>query len=236
MKPVLALITMGAATCLLWSGPALALNPSLEVSQYAHTAWTVRDGFALGNIYAIAQTPDGYLWLGTEFGPVRFDGVRSLPWQPPAGQKLPNENVNSLLVTHDGTLWIGTFAGLARLSGGKLTQVSEVGDQFVSSLFEDRQGTVWIATFGNAGRRGFLYAMKGGRVQPYAVQADFGRAIWSMYEDSSGNLWAAAQSGLWRLQLPRTSESLRHSDLQAPFLGGTRIAHWSIDPASKHSL
>ena len=68
---------------------ASAFDPSFDVSQYAHTAWTVRDGFVKGNIYAMTQTPDGYLWLGTEFGLLRFDGVRSLPWQPPAGQHLP---------------------------------------------------------------------------------------------------------------------------------------------------
>ena len=65
---------------------ASAFDPSLDVSQYAHAAWTVRDGFVKGNIYAMTQTPDGYLWLGTEFGLLRFDGVRSVPWQPPAGR------------------------------------------------------------------------------------------------------------------------------------------------------
>jgi len=59
-----------------------ALDPSLDVSQYAHTAWKIRDGFPKGIIQSIAQTPDGYLWLGTEFGLLRFDGVRSIPWQP----------------------------------------------------------------------------------------------------------------------------------------------------------
>ena len=85
---------------------AFALNPALDVSQYAHTAWTVRDGFAVGNIYAMAQTPDGYLWFGTEFGLFRFDGIRSTAWQPPTGQQLPegNININSLLVTRNGTL------------------------------------------------------------------------------------------------------------------------------------
>jgi signal transduction histidine kinase/ligand-binding sensor domain-containing protein len=202
MKADWKLVAIGTLAILLGVPPVLALNPSLEVSQYAHTAWTVRDGFALGNIYAMAQTPDGYLWLGTEFGPVRFDGVRSIPLQPLAGQKLPDVNVNSLLVTRDGTLWIGTFAGLAGLSGGKLSQlqVSEVGDQFVSSLFEDSKGTVWIGTMGREGRFGRLYAMQGGRVQRYGEDVDFGRAVWAMYEDSSGNLWAAAQSGLWRIK------------------------------------
>ena len=60
---------------------AFALNPALDVSQYAHTAWKVSEGFFKGVIasYSIAQTPDGYLWLGTEFGLLRFDGVRFSP-------------------------------------------------------------------------------------------------------------------------------------------------------------
>ena len=120
MKAVLALITI-STLFLLGAPPVLALDPSLDISQYAHTAWTVREGFSLGNIYAMAQTPDGYLWLGGEFGLFRFDGVRSVPWQPPAGQHLPEKNINALLVTRDGTLWIGTFAGLVTWSGGKLT-------------------------------------------------------------------------------------------------------------------
>jgi len=132
------------------------LNPSLEISQYAHTAWIARDGFSLGNIYAMAQTPDGYLWLGGEFGLFRFDGVRSIPWQPPAGQHLPDKPF-SLLVTRDGTLWIGTYAGLVTWSGGKLMRYPELDGLRVTSLLEDREGTVWAglldASFGtHAGR------------------------------------------------------------------------------------
>ena len=61
---------------------ALALNPALDVSQYAHMSWKVRDRFVKGTVFSIAQTPDGYLWLGTEFGLVRFDGVQRVTWQP----------------------------------------------------------------------------------------------------------------------------------------------------------
>lgn len=63
------------AVILLTRPFALALNPGLDASQYAHTAWKVREGFTKGFIYAITQTPDGYLWLATEFGLLRFDGV-----------------------------------------------------------------------------------------------------------------------------------------------------------------
>jgi ligand-binding sensor domain-containing protein len=154
MKARLALITISTLSLLLGTSPVLALNPSLEVSQYGHTAWTIQDGFSLGNIYAIAQTPDGYLWFGTEFGLFRFDGVRSIRWQPPAGQHLPDKNINSLLVTRDGTLWIGTFSGLVTWSGGKLTwrPEPELRRQFVASLYEDREGTVWASTLTDRGR------------------------------------------------------------------------------------
>ena len=137
-----ALLALSVLHLLVWAPAALALDPSLEVSQYAHTAWTVRDGFSLGAIFAMAQTPDGYLWLGAEFGLFRFDGIHSVPWQPPAGQQLP-ERPYSLLVTRDGTLWIGTFAGLATWSGGTLTRYPELDGLFVTSLLEDREGTVW---------------------------------------------------------------------------------------------
>ena len=186
---------------LLGSAPgAYALDPALDVSQYAHTAWTVRDGFSLGNIYAMAQTPDGFLWLGTEFGLFRFDGVRTIPWQPPAGQQLPEKNINALLVTRDGTLWIGTFAGLATWSGGKLTWRPELGRQFVASLFEDREGTVWASTLAGIQASGRLCAIRKASTQCYGEDGAFGRAVWALYEDSSGNLWAGAQSGLWRMR------------------------------------
>lgn len=198
MKPALARIAVSTLTFLLGSPLALALNPSLDTSQYAHTAWTVRDGFALGNIYAIAQTPDGYLWLGGEFGLSRFDGIRATPWQPPAGQQLPEKNINALLVTRDGTLWIGTFSGLATWSRGQLTWRPELGRQFVSSLFEDHDGTVWAGTLEDPSGR--LCAIRNRGTQCYGQDGSFGRAVWAMHEDSSGTLWAAAQSGLWRIK------------------------------------
>src|SRR5579883_489097 len=87
---------------------AHALDATMDINEYAHTAWTVRDGFSLGNIYAIAQTPDGYLWLGSEFGLFRFDGIHSVLWRPPSGHQFPS-GLNNLMISRDGTLWMGTF-------------------------------------------------------------------------------------------------------------------------------
>src|SRR3974390_3786186 len=117
------------AVLLAWCPGPAALDPSLDISQYAHTAWRVRDGFFKASIQPIAQPSDGYLWLGTQFGLLRFDGMRALPGHPPKGQALPSEFVFSLLASRDGTLWIGTREGLASWREGKLTQYQVLPSQ-----------------------------------------------------------------------------------------------------------
>src|SRR5262245_9590259 len=83
---------------LLTTRTVFALKPASDARQYIHTAWKAGDGFTKGAITSIAQTPDGYLWLGTELGLLRFDGVRTVPWQPPPNTRLPSESIQSLLV------------------------------------------------------------------------------------------------------------------------------------------
>lgn len=175
---------------------ALALNPSLDINQYAHTAWTIRDGFFKSVIYTIAQTPDGYLWLGTGSGLLRFDGVRAVPWTPPGSRDLSDTAIRSLLATRDGTLWIGTDAGLASWTGAKLTRHPELNPYRVEALFEDRAGTVWAG--GRAVPNGILCAIHSGNVQCFGQDGSLGDVVVSIYEDSKGALWAGAASGLWR--------------------------------------
>src|SRR5882724_11609685 len=98
---------------ILATRPAYALDPSKYISQYSHTAWRVRDGSLAARPNAIVQTTDGYLWIGTDAGLVRFDGVRFVPWTPPVGKQLASPAVWSLLAARDGSLWIGTRAGLS---------------------------------------------------------------------------------------------------------------------------
>jgi ligand-binding sensor domain-containing protein/signal transduction histidine kinase len=174
---------------------AFALNPSLDVSQYAHTAWKIRDGFFKGSISSIVQTPDGYLWLGTETGLLRFDGVRNLSWQPPAGQHLPSNAIMSLLVARDGTLWIGTQKGLASWKDGALTQHTELAGQYVFKLVEDREGSVWASGFFPIGK---LCEYQKNSVRCYGDDGSLGRGAFNLFEDSKGNLWAGVRDGIWR--------------------------------------
>ena len=178
-----------------------ALDPSLDVSQYAHTSWKTSEGFSKGTIWAIAQTPDGYLWLATEFGLLRFDGVRAVEWQPPAGEHLPNTDIRNLLAARDGTLWIGTGKGLVSWKAGKLTHYPDFDRHDITALLQDREGTVWVAgKIWGSSQPGKVCAFHSDGVQCFGSDGRFGSSVTALYEDSRGNLWLGAANGLWRLK------------------------------------
>jgi ligand-binding sensor domain-containing protein len=86
------------ATILFAAHTAWAVDPATHITQYSHTAWRMQDGFFTGAPTAIAQTTDGYLWMGTANGLFRFDGVRFAPWADIAPQKqLESVEVSALL-------------------------------------------------------------------------------------------------------------------------------------------
>ena len=181
---------------LLASSPwAFALNPELDISQYAHTSWLASQGF-FSVVRAITQTQDGYLWLGTDLGLVRFDGVRAVPWTSPPDERLPSSSITSLLGTRDGALWIGTVDGLARWQGGTLTHYEELAGQRILSLTEDRNGNVWAGSFRPAGAN--LCEIRDRTAACVGRDGTFGPWVRAIYEDSDGRLWVEASSGLWR--------------------------------------
>ena len=179
-----------AGTC------AFALSPTLDVSQYAHTAWKIRDGFAKGSILSIAQTPDGYLWLGTAFGLYRFDGVRNVLWQPPPDQQLPSTTISTLVAARDGTLWIGTWSGLVSWKNGKLTQYAELAGLHIFALVEDDEGSIWAGTSGPSD--GKLCEIRNGGVRCHPEMGSVGRGVFGLHKDGKGNLWVELETGVWR--------------------------------------
>jgi signal transduction histidine kinase/ligand-binding sensor domain-containing protein len=196
VKAARALVALGTVYVLLWCPHALALDPSLDVSQYAHTAWTGRDGFLQGSVFAITQTPDGYLWLATRSGVVRFDGVRTVPLPLPPGRQLPSTVIGALLVARDGTLWIGTLNGLVSWKDGQLTEYPAFGRRTIRTLLQDRDGTVWAGGF--LGSTGMLCAIHGGSTTCYGDDGSFGNVVADSYEDTDGSLWVGAATGIWR--------------------------------------
>jgi signal transduction histidine kinase/streptogramin lyase len=171
--------------------PVGALDTSRQISQYGHTAWRIEDGVFAGSPNVIAQTTDGYLWIGTQAGLTRFDGVRFVSWRPPEGKELPSSRINSLLGARDGSLWIGTAMGLARWRNGELTNYRDPTGS-IMAILEDRAGTIWIARANISDTKGPLckvtdtglrcYGRDDGVAIPYAV---------TLANDNLGNVWLA---------------------------------------------
>src|SRR5215813_3683754 len=104
-------------TLALSTQPAAALDAKTRITQYRHTTWRVPEGAFDSAPNVITQTADGYIWIGTDSGLIRFDGVRFQRWLS-ADKDLSNTSIVSLLSGSDGTLWIGTASGLLSWKNG----------------------------------------------------------------------------------------------------------------------
>src|SRR5205807_1999937 len=111
---------------------ALALDNSKELSRYGRQTWQTESGLPQNTIHAILQTHDGYIWLGTEGGVVRFDGLKFVVYDTQNTPNLRSNNIRSLLEDRQGALWIGTADGLTRLKDSEFS--SFTADQGLPAL------------------------------------------------------------------------------------------------------
>ena len=143
-----AAIAVGALLFLVVS--AWALDPAKAITQYTHQAWRAEEGLPENFVQAIAQTPDGYLWIGTQEGLARFDGVRFTVFDETNAPALRSSNVLALCAGGDGTLWIGLRGGgLVRFRNRVFTAFTVregLPSNVVRSLYQDAHGRLWIGT------------------------------------------------------------------------------------------
>ena len=177
-----------------------AVDPRNRISQYAHTAWTIQDGVFSGTPFAVTQTPDGYMWIGTQAGLVRFDGVRFVPWTSPDGKHLPSSNITSLLGARDGSLWIGMDGGLSHWNKRELTNYP-ISSGRINSIIEDGNGTVWFARSRGIDAAGLCQVIGVG-MRCYGktdgVPDSGGSGAGSLIEDTMGNLWIGSSTEVLR--------------------------------------
>jgi signal transduction histidine kinase/ligand-binding sensor domain-containing protein len=176
-----------------------ALDPSRHISQYGHSAWRIEDGVLSGAAFAVTQTTDGYLWIGTRVGLVRFDGVHFVSWTPPDGQHLPSADVVFLLGARDGSLWIGMDGGLSHWDGQHLTNyLIEPGR--INSIVEDHSGTIWFTRSGGSDADGGLCQIigTGTRCHGKADGVPGTDVPQPLVEDTLGNLWIGTSSTVVR--------------------------------------
>jgi len=179
--------------------PATAgLDPDKQIGQYIRTVWEASSGLPQNSVQAMLQTRDGYVWLGTEEGLVRFDGERFEVFNRTNTPELPGQDVKALFEAPDGSLWIGMIGGLARLKDRHFTAYSladGLPHDWISAVTGDRAGNVWLGTFG-----GGLLRFTDGRSTAFTSRNGLpDNFIWAVRETRDGSIWIGTNGGLTKM-------------------------------------
>lgn len=173
---------------------AEALDPAKRTTQYVFDNWGTANGLPVAGVQAIAQTPDGYLWLGTEGGLVRFDGASFRTFNL---HDHGIADIFALLVDERGALWLGTNAGLARWTGSVIdatafySRANGLRENRVEVVHQDRNGALWIGT--SAG----LHRLKDGKLTVLTVRDGLPHDhIQALADGHGGALWIGTNGGL----------------------------------------
>jgi ligand-binding sensor domain-containing protein/two-component sensor histidine kinase len=176
---------------------SLALDKDRSIIQYGHKSWRTEEGLPQNTVRAILQTHDGYVWLATDDGLVRFDGVRLVVFDRHNTSQIKSNSIQALYEDREGNLWAGTDGGLVRYKDGAFTSYSTqngLSNDNVGSLLEDREGSLWVGTAGGLNR------IIQGRIEVYTVKEGLpNNSIRTIYADRQGNLWVGTTGGLARL-------------------------------------
>lgn len=174
-----------------------ALPPDRTLTQYGLAAWTTDQGLPQNSVQAIAQSADGYLWMGTQEGLVRFDGVRFQLYDKSTTPAFASNNVTALCAPAPGLLWIGTDAGLIRMEGSSFVRFARkdgLSGEGIRWLMAARDGALWIGTSDGGAAR-----FRGGRFRCFGTADGLpDKGVQCILEARDGTLWFATLAGLCR--------------------------------------
>ncbi|MCP4214854.1 MAG: response regulator [bacterium] len=173
------------------------LDPQKEIHQYIYASWEIEDGLPQSSVYSFTQTRDGYLWMGTQEGLVRFDGVDFEVFDMRLLEREASNFVLALCEDQTGTLWIGTYSGLVSLQDGKFKTYSVKdglpGDT-VLALLPGKNDRLWIGTYTG------LCRLENGKFTTYVRAGWKTNQIRTIYRDGDGVLWVGGDGGLASLE------------------------------------
>jgi ligand-binding sensor domain-containing protein/signal transduction histidine kinase len=193
-----------AAACA--ANTAYAIDPNRGMAQYIRDQWGTERGFPGGAVYAITQTTDGYLWIGTEKGLVRYDGLNFRLIQFPNSSAMPAGPVLGLIADADGNLWIRLRSpGMLRYRDGKFENVLsslERPEPGVTAMCRGTNGNVLLSALIN----GALRYSEGRFVTLARMSTLPNFLVISMAETPDGNVWLGTRdAGLFRLSEGQTT-------------------------------
>ena len=182
--------------------PLMALDPNRRITQYMVQTWNMQGGLPANSIFAVQQTRDGYLWIGTQDGLVRFDGHHFEIYNQKNTPQLNCNIIRALYEDRNGTLWIGTTSGgLTRYNQGEfytypITKYKTL--ESISAINEDRWGNLWIGSF----TRG-LTCLSAGQFTAYTTNEGLpSNQVRCICKDKNGNLWVCTVTGIVKVDKP----------------------------------
>ncbi|MGC8550381.1 MAG: sensor histidine kinase [Acidobacteriaceae bacterium] len=183
LRPVLVLLLAAITAC-----GARALDPNVPLRQDGAQVWQTESGLPQNTVHAILQTRDGFLWIATEGGLVRFDGEDFTTYTSKKYPQLPSDVIYGLMQDRSGTLWISTSGGIASYAHGNFHGYRQTSETY--TMFQDADGRIWALTANG------VEVLKGGTFQNI-LPATMGEAS-QMIQTTDGALWLATDNGLLR--------------------------------------
>lgn len=192
VRALLIALACAASPATIW---AETIGPGL--SDYYVTTWSEKDGLPPASIRSLEQGAEGDLWLGTETGLVRFDGLRFVPFERLHHGRLPAVAVGALLRAQDGSLWVGLTGrtSIARVRDGRVTTFGEsdgIPDGQITSLYQDGSGSIW------AGSVAGLFRFDGRRWNRVMLPESGRDPVGAVRDDARGGLWAIGPQAVFR--------------------------------------
>jgi len=178
-------------TSILSISPALALDRDKNIDQYGHDFWISQNGLPGEAVYQILQTPDGYLWLRTSAGLVRFDGVRFVLIRPAVAGQLVNEQVKAICKGADGDLLVRTISRTLLYKNGGFSDYrspAALPDGDIRVLFESREHQIFI------GSDDFIYTIQNDAIKMLRRGTGW---VDAFFQDKEGTIWIGASDRLY---------------------------------------
>ena len=187
--------------CLLFSFSGMAQQKAVPKTfmpdqiEYIIDNWNAEKGLPVNGVNAVTQTNDGYLWLGSEEGLVRYNGSDFMVFNSKNTPAFQDSFITSINNSNDGTLWVGTRTGnLIKYEDQKFTgySIPELKNKQINAIFTDKKGNVWIG-----GAEAGLIKFDGIKAQVYKIgQGLINNDIKCLYQDPKGGIWIGTVNGL----------------------------------------
>ena len=171
-----------------------ALEPGKRLEQYVRATWTVDRGLPQSTVFGVTQSADGYIWIATQEGFVRFDGSDFVTFDRSSYPQIISILAVSIRGTRDGSVYVGTMGGgLIRMRDGTIevmTEANGLPSSNVAALHESPDGTLWIGTSSGLAR------LSDGRISPFPSEGLPHVTITALTGDASGRLWVGTEAGI----------------------------------------